>query len=139
SAQAFSQQITGLSPNTTYYFCAIASNAAGTGFGAVLSFTTPTAPTATTNAATLVTATTATLNGSGTPNLDTTYTHFRYSTVTPGACNDTFGTRVPASSTFDVNIGNGSMPVTFSQSISGLLPATTYYFCAIDYNNYGTA
>ena len=33
--------ITGLAPGTTYYFCAIASNAVGTAFGAVLSFTTP--------------------------------------------------------------------------------------------------
>ena len=41
-------------------------NAAGTSFGAVLSFTTPAAPTVTTTAATLVTSTTATLNGSAT-------------------------------------------------------------------------
>src|SRR6185503_8898390 len=40
SAVAYSQAIAGLLSGTTYYFCAIASNSAGTGFGAVLSFTT---------------------------------------------------------------------------------------------------
>ena len=40
---AFSTSSTGLSPGTTYYYCAIASNAYGTAFGAVLSFTTPAA------------------------------------------------------------------------------------------------
>lgn len=36
----YSQLITGLIPNTTYYYCGIASNTIGTGFGAVSSFTT---------------------------------------------------------------------------------------------------
>ena len=34
----------GLTPGTTYYFCAIISNPSGTGFGSVLSFTTPAPP-----------------------------------------------------------------------------------------------
>ena len=37
----------GSPPDTTYYFCAIAQNGAGTAFGAVRSFTTPLAPTVT--------------------------------------------------------------------------------------------
>ena len=56
----------GLSPGTTYYVCAIAQNAIGTSFGAVLSFTTlPSVPAVSTNSATLLTGATAQLNGTG--------------------------------------------------------------------------
>ncbi|EYF04549.1 beta strand repeat-containing protein [Chondromyces apiculatus] len=138
SGIGFSQPVSGLSPGTTYYFCAIASNLEGLAFGAVLSFTTPNAPTATTSAATLVTSTTATLNGSGDPNGDATYGYFRYATVNPGTCSDSFGTRAPTSSASDSSLGAGTTDVTFSRAISGLTPSTTYYFCAITRNNYGT-
>ncbi len=40
SSGSFSSQINGLDPNTTYYVRAYASNAAGTGYGAEISFTT---------------------------------------------------------------------------------------------------
>ncbi len=40
SAGAFSSNLTGLAPSTTYYYHAYASNAAGTGYGAEMSFTT---------------------------------------------------------------------------------------------------
>ena len=40
AAVAFSQGITSLTQTTTYYYCALASNSVGTGFGAVTSFTT---------------------------------------------------------------------------------------------------
>ena len=139
SAQGFAQQISGLSAGTTYYFCAIAQSAEGTSFGAVLSFTTPTAPTATSNAATLVTATSATLNGAGDPNGDATDGYFRYSVTDPGTCSTVFGTRAPTSSSFDPYLGTGSSDVPFSQPITSLLPGTTYYYCAITYNTYGTA
>ncbi|MBK8854856.1 MAG: hypothetical protein IPN10_12305 [Saprospiraceae bacterium] len=60
---SFSEAITGLSANTTYYYCAIAENPSGLSFGQLLTFTTPpapTIPTVTTNAASSVTALTAT-------------------------------------------------------------------------------
>jgi MYXO-CTERM domain-containing protein len=139
SAVAYQQQLTGLSAGTTYYFCAIASNAEGIAFGAVLSFTTPNAPTVTTTTATLVTSSSATLNGTVNPNLNGAYGHFRYSTVNPGACNDTFGTRIPASSASDTYVGTGGTPVAYALGIGGLTPGTSYYFCAIGYNTYGTA
>jgi beta-glucanase (GH16 family) len=50
SAVAYSQVLSGLTASTTYYYCAIANNSAGTGFGSPHSFTTsgsvsgPTAP-----------------------------------------------------------------------------------------------
>jgi hypothetical protein len=137
--QAYSQGVTGLAPLTTYYYCAIAQNSEGTGFGLVLSFTTPGAPTVTTNPATSVTSSSATLNGQGNPNGAATTGWFRYSTTNPVTCNDTFGTRAPASSASDTVLGSGTTPVGFDRGITGLSPATTYYFCAIASNSVGTS
>ena len=133
----YSVSISGLSAATTYYFCALASNTIGTGVGAVLSFTTPSAPTVTTTAASSVTSTSATLNGSGVPNRAATTGYFRYGTTHPGACNDTFGSRAPASG--GTSLGTGTSGVPFAQSVLGLSPGTTYYFCAIATNGEGTA
>jgi VCBS repeat-containing protein len=44
AAVAFARTLTGLTASTTYYFCAIGNNAAGTAFGGVLSFATPPVP-----------------------------------------------------------------------------------------------
>ncbi len=136
---SYSQYVTGLSQGATYYYCAIAQSAEGTSFGNVLSFTTAGLPTVTTSAATLVTASSATLNGSSVPNLDSSYGYFRYSTANPGVCNDTFGSRVPASSFSDSYLGAGSTSVAFSYGLGGLTPGTTYYYCALARNAYGTS
>ena len=63
--QSISAPLTGLTPNTTYYFRAVATSAGGSATGAIMNFTTTAAavaPTDTTQAATAVTGTTATLN-----------------------------------------------------------------------------
>ena len=98
----FSQALTGLTPGTTYYYCAIASNSLGTVFGGLASFTTPSPPTVTTNAASGVGDTTATLVGTANPNGDAATGWFRYSTTNPATCDDMFGTRVPASGGTDL-------------------------------------
>ena len=134
--QPFSQSISGLSPATTYYYCAIVASTEGTAFGAMMSFTTATTATATTNAASSVASTSATLSGAGIPNGASATGWFRYSTANPGACNDSFGTRAPSS--YGANLGSGSASVNFAQPISGLLPGATYYYCAIVSNTYGT-
>ncbi|HRI05200.1 MAG TPA: FG-GAP-like repeat-containing protein, partial [Pyrinomonadaceae bacterium] len=136
SAVAFNQAITGLTGATTYFYCAIAQNSIGTGFGAVLSFSTPDAPTVTTNAATSVTSTSATLNAAANPNSDATTGWFRYSTTDPGTCNDTFGTRAPLSG--GSSLGSGTSAVAYSNAISGLLPGNTYFYCGIASNSLGT-
>ncbi len=133
----YSQPAPTLVPGTTYYYCAIASNSVGTTFGSIRSFTAPMAPTVATMAATPVTATTATLNGSSNPNGNSTIGWFRYSTSSPGTCNDVFGTRAPSAS--GTSLGSGSSSTPFAESISGLSPSTTYYFCAVALSAYGTA
>ncbi|MEZ4306767.1 MAG: MYXO-CTERM sorting domain-containing protein [Polyangiaceae bacterium] len=138
SSVSYAQSISGLSPGTTYYYCAIATSAEGIDFGAVLSFTTPTAPTTTTLAATSITSSSATLNGSANPNGNSAFGYYRYSTTNPGVCSDVFGVRAPSSSASDTSLGSGSAPVAFARSISGLTPGTTYYYCALGRNTYGT-
>ncbi|HZF48961.1 MAG TPA: MYXO-CTERM sorting domain-containing protein, partial [Polyangiaceae bacterium] len=135
SAVAYAETLAGLTPGTTYYFCAIAENAVGTGFGAVMSFTTPGAPSVTTEAATMVLSTAAILNASADPNLAAATGWFRYDTADPGTCDDTFGTRAPAAS--GVSLGAGSNPVAYSEPLAGLMPLTTYYFCAVAENAVG--
>ncbi|HEX2881501.1 MAG TPA: hypothetical protein VHO25_18355, partial [Polyangiaceae bacterium] len=131
---AFTPGASGLTPNTTYYYCALANNAYGTSFGAVASFTTlPAAPTVSTNSATLITGSSAQLNGNANPGGATTTGWFRYATVSPGTCNDTFGTRAPSSGGDDLGSGNSSVP--FSEGITGLTQNTTYYYCAIAENS----
>jgi len=96
------------------------------------------APTATTTAASLITATGATLNGSSNPNGAATTGWFRYSTTNPGSGSDGFGTRVPAIDGTGTALGSGSSAVAYSQSITGLNPATTYYFSTNASNSIGT-
>lgn len=74
--------------------------------------------------------------GSANPNGDDTRAWFRYDTVNPGVCNDTFGTRAP--SLGSVNLGGGEIFVPFSQILT-TNPGTTYYYCAIASNVGGTS
>jgi hypothetical protein len=96
SAVPYGQALTSLVPGTTYYYCALASNVVGTGLGTVLSFTTPAAPTVTTEIASAVTSDQRHARRLGGPNLTDATGWFRYGTTDPGTCNDTFGTRAPA-------------------------------------------
>ena len=60
----------------------------------------------------------------------TTTGWFRYATTNPGTCNDTFGTRAPATGGTSARRGHAQRRRS-SQAITGLTPGTTYYFCAI--------
>ncbi len=77
------------------------------------------------------------LNGSTNPNGLASTGWFRYSLINPGTCNDSFGTRAPASSGTALGSGN-TAGVAYSNTIAGLTAATTYYYCAISNNSQGT-
>ncbi|TQF17107.1 DUF4038 domain-containing protein [Myxococcus llanfairpwllgwyngyllgogerychwyrndrobwllllantysiliogogogochensis] len=93
------------------------------------------APTTTTSAASNVGASGASLNGSANPHGAQSTGWFRYSSTHPSSCDDTFGTRAPA--TGGVSLGSGGSTLTYTQPVTGLAASTTYYFCAIASNPVG--
>ncbi len=115
---AFSADISGLTPGTTYYFRAKAAGEA-VAYGAELSFATPVPPQVATNAATSLTSTSATLNGTleQLGSSTTVDMSFEYGTE-PGT--------YTAATTPVAQTATGA----FSADISGLTPGTTYYFRA---------
>lgn len=126
------ETVSGLAPNTTYYFRCAAQNSYGTGYGSILSFYTGSgttgAPTAVTNLATNIDSTTARLNGLGL-NLGSLVTSdgwFEWGT-TQNLGNTT--TRIP--------LGLVSSN-TFYATLAALSPNTTYYFRAVVQNSNGT-
>ena len=128
----FNETISGLNPDTRYYFCAFASNSEGTSTGAVLEFRTPqelSAPTVSTVAATNVAMESATLNGnvSSDGNANITERGFYWSST-----NNT-----PDDGDNVVTISGTTG--TFTETITGLNPDTRYYFCAFATNSEGTS
>ncbi len=145
----FNYTLTGLYPNTTYYFQAVAQNSAGTNFGTTYSCTTlpvqiitqNNPPSVSTVPASSVSQTTARLNGylnstgnyvcSVWPNcppnvyLPNTDMWFEWGTT------QNFG--------FTTAKQNNTVVTTYSNYLPNLSPNTTYYFRAIVQNNFGTA
>jgi phosphodiesterase/alkaline phosphatase D-like protein len=130
---AFQQLIQGLSPATTYYVRAAASNGAGTARGAIVQFTTgaPPAvpPTVTTIGSGQIGQTTATLTGSANARGSATDVWFEYGTD-PSLSE-------PATSPAQ-SIGDATAVVPFAEGLTGLAPATTYFFRAVARNEAGT-
>lgn len=122
-----------LSANTTYYFCATATNSGGTTNGSVLSFTTlPNKPTVITAGSSSLTPTTASLSGYVTPNGASTDRVFRYGTSNI-ACSSLPNTTSP------VNLGSGTSQIFGTQGVASLSASTTYYFCVAATNAGGTS
>jgi tetratricopeptide (TPR) repeat protein len=121
--------IGGLTPSTTYHFRIVATNSAGTRYGADRTFTTlgPTGPPVViTNPATLVASFSATLNGSVDPHGLTTNVRFQYGTTT------SYGLHTA----FQGKTGNAYQNV--AANISGLAASTTYHFRIVATNSAGT-
>ena len=140
----FADSISGLQPNTTYYFRAAANGNYGNIYGSVASFTTTgniiiqntcgininCAPTAVTTIATNIDHNSARLNGLGLLNGSvnvSTNGYFEWGTTTALG-------RVTETKFIGTNSSN-----PYLQSLFGLSPNTTYYFRAVVTNQYGTS
>lgn len=126
----FSSNITGLSPNSTYYIKAYATNSEGTGYGNELSFTTnPIAVgTITTTQVTSIKTTTAISGGNITDDGGSSIT-------IRGVCWSTATNPTIADNKTSDGGGTGS----FTSNLTGLAAQTTYHIRAYATNNAGTA
>jgi uncharacterized protein (TIGR02145 family) len=126
---SFISNISGLSPNTTFYLRAYATNSAGTGYGKILSFKTNVAvvPILTTTVASNIKTNKATMGGSISDDGASTIT-------TKGICWST----KPNPTIVDNKTSNGNGTSSFSADIIGLSPTTVYYARAYATNSVGT-
>ena len=126
--------ITGLKANTAYNFRLVGENSFGIVNDDTLSFTTNnnppvvgTAPVMQTGAATLVTRTAANFNGHVNPNGVQASYWFEYGDSSTLGNTTSFQT-----------VGAGNASVSVSLPVSGLMPATKYYFRMDAQNQFGT-
>ncbi len=125
----FAADITGLSPGTTYYVRAFATNSAGTSYGNEVSFTsTAVLPTLTTASISSVTRTTAASGGNISSDGGGQVT-------SRGVCWSTSTGPTVSSAHSSDGIGTGS----FSSNLTGLTPGTHYYVRAYATNDAGTS
>lgn len=127
----FTQNRTGLTPGTLYYFRGFATNATGIAYSADATFTTSLVnaiPTVTTPTVTSITTTTATLGA------NVTSLGVPASISARGTC---WGT-TPAPTTNCVAQG-GTTTGIFTQARTGFTPGTLYYFRGYATNTTGTA
>jgi len=129
---SFTSSLSGLAPNTTYYVVAYATNSAGTAYGNQISFKTSTSvflPILTTTAISNATTSTATSGGNVTSDGGSPITARGIIWSTDAILPITLATKT------NDGIGTGS----FTSSLSGLAPNTTYHVVAYATNSAGTA
>jgi uncharacterized protein (TIGR02145 family) len=125
----FSGTISGLTPNTTYYVRAYATNSSGTGYGNAVTFQTlPVAvPTLITTDASGITQTTVTSGG--------TISNDGGATITERGI--VYGTSANPT-TSNIKITSGSGTGSFSVNVTALTPNTTYFIRSYAINSAGT-
>lgn len=124
----FTSNLINLNPNTTYYVRAYATNSAGTNYGNELTFTTQQLLTLTTNSISAVTNNSAISGGNITSDGGQSIT-------ARGIVWSTSSTPTTALNTKTID---GTGTGTFTSSITGLSPTTTYYLRAYATNSSGT-
>jgi hypothetical protein len=127
--QSVSANISGLAASTRYHFRIVATNSAGTTYGADRTFTTLSAtgrPVVTTNPATFIASYSATLDGSLDPHGLSTTVYFQYGTTTSYGLTTSLHTK------------SGNTYQNISANISGLAAGTRYHFRIVATNSAGT-
>ncbi len=130
TSTAVSTLLSGLKPNSTYYYRLVASNATGAAFGTQGTFTTiAPGPQVVTGAASSIGTTSATISGTVNPEGQDTSDHFDYGT-SPTSYSD---------STSETDTGSGNTAKNVSAALTGLQANTTYYYRVVATNADGTA
>ncbi|NSW93969.1 MAG: fibrobacter succinogenes major paralogous domain-containing protein [Bacteroidales bacterium] len=127
---SFTSNLTGLTPNTTYYVRAYAVNSAGTVYGNQVSFTTEQIKLATVTTADVTSVTSSSAVSGGEVVSDG-----GGAVTARGVC---WGT-LPAPTTAGSKTTDGAGTGSFTSNIAGLEPGKTYYVRAYAVNNAGTA
>ncbi len=126
-----SMTLSGLNPDTTYYYRLEATTANGVGTGEIKNFATPTGPpVVTTEGANELGTSLATLHGTVNPGGAQTSYFFEYGMT------EAYGDRLPGGGGYPAGEGNQDRPISIG--LAGLQPGTTYHYRLVATNSFGT-